>query len=60
VDAGIFAVEGGIFATWFAEVGRWFLFGNDDAVERSLGRGMARCSSMVALKLELQWSESRG
>jgi hypothetical protein len=40
VDDGIFAVEGGIFAAWFAEAGRWFLFGNDDGVEWSLGRGV--------------------
>jgi hypothetical protein len=39
-DDGIFAVDGGIFAAWFAEAGRWFLFGNEDGVERSLGRGV--------------------
>ena len=57
-DDGIFAVDGGIFAAWFAEAGRWFLFGNDDGVERILGRGVVfgsrffpacpRCSSVVA------------
>ena len=66
VDCGIFAVDGGIFTAWFAEAGRWFLFGNDDGVERSLGHGVVfnsrffpacpRCSSMVAWLL---WSESR-
>ena len=58
VDDGIFAVDGGIFTAWFAEAGHWFLFGNDDGVERSLGRGVVfgsrffpacpRCSSVVA------------
>ena len=40
VDDGIFTVDGGIFAAWFAEAARWFLFGNDDGVERSSGRGV--------------------
>ena len=39
-DDGIFAVDGGILAAWFAEARRWFLFGNDDGIERMLGRGM--------------------
>ena len=30
-------MDDGIFAAWFAEAERWFLFGNDDGVERSLG-----------------------
>lgn len=72
VECGIFVVGGGIFVAWFAEMGRWFLFGNDDDVERSSGRGMnfgsrffpacPRSSSMgclAALKSELRWSESR-
>jgi len=34
-DYGIFTVDGGIFAVWLAEVGRWFLFGNDDGARRA-------------------------
>ena len=65
-------VDGGIFAAWFGEAGRWFLFGNDDGVEWSSGRGVdfgsrffptcLRCPSigcLVVLKSELRWSVSR-
>ncbi|EMS50400.1 hypothetical protein TRIUR3_11279 [Triticum urartu] len=59
--SGLRHLHPGIFATWFAEAGRWFLVGNDDGVERSSGHGLdfgsrffPACPRMKYLEMRIQ------